>query len=308
MMTKLTDTFKIKNIEFKNRIVMPPMVCFDWADESGIVTSKHIEHYRKRAQGQTGTIIVEATCINENAKLRDSQIGIWSDRQLPELSKLSSVIKQYGSVALIQIHHAGFKNLDESNLSKEDLKEIRKDFVNAAIRAMKAGFDGIELHGAHGYFISQMMSPLRNTRLDEYGGTLEKRFNFARGVIRDIQDMINSDFLLGYRMGGNEPGVDEGIQIAKLLKSEGIDILHVSAGIGDADNPLQIPEDFGFSGTLWLASKVKENVTDIPIIGVGGIKTPDQALQVIESGYSDFIAVGRALLADPDWTQGMPEL
>ncbi len=304
-MNKLTDTFKIKEIEFKNRIVMPPMVCFGWADESGIATSRHIEHYRKRAQGQTGAIIVEATCINENAKLRDSQIGIWSDKHLPELSKLAGVIKQYGSVALIQIHHAGFKNLDEINLSREELKGIRKDFANAAIRAMKAGFDGIELHGAHGYFISQMMSPLRNTRLDDYGGSLEKRFNFAREVIRDVQDKIHGKFLLGYRMGGNEPGIDEGMQIAGLLKSENINILHVSAGIGDANNPLNIPKDFEFSSTIWLASQIKEQVKDIPIIGVGGIKTPEQAGQVLKFGYSDFVAVGRSLLADPSWAEGI---
>jgi NADPH2 dehydrogenase len=304
-MQQLTDKVTIKNILFKNRIVMPPMVCFGWADNDGNIMSNHLEHYKKRAMNQTGTIIVEAACINKNAKLRDFQIGIWSDRHISGLTNLANAIKQYGAVALVQIHHAGFKNLSESDLSKSELNKIRKDFLNATLRAMKAGFDGVELHGAHGYFISQMLSPVRNTRQDEYGGSLEKRFLLVKEIVRDIQDQIHDSFLLDYRMGGNEPCVENGIEIAKLLRDEDVNLLHVSAGIGDSNHPLPVPEEFEFSGTMWLASKIKEHVRDIPIIGVGGIQTPKQAANVLASGYVDFVAVGKALLADPTWTRGI---
>ena len=312
----LPITIKGKNI--RNRAVMPPMVCFGMADNDGFVTDKHVEHYKARAKGGTGLIIVEATCIQKDGRLSNDQLGIWSDEHIPGLSKIVQACHEHGAVVMIQIHHGGLKtptsvadipagpsidkNKPSRELTIEGIENIKQNFLKAAFRAKEAGFDGIELHGAHGYLLNQFVSPVTNHRTDEYGGTLEKRMKLSLDIIRDIrQELGNENFIIGYRMGGNEPTLKDGIRIAKLLEEAGVDLLHVSAGIESPDIPLpQPPSNFPFNWIVYCGTEIKKNVS-IPVIVVNGIRTSSQAALIIENRLADFVAVGRGHLVDPAW-------
>lgn len=316
-MNRLFSEFNLKDFKIKNRIVMPPMVCFGWTDNKGLVTEDHIRHYEARARGGVGLIILEAICVNAAGRLADSQLGIWSDEHIAGLSQIADRCHKHGAVVIAQIHHAGLKTpktvseeaLAPSGYSEdgktaraltvEEIYSIQQDFVDAARRAKKAGLDGIELHGAHGYLISQFMSPLTNRREDGYGGNISSRMRFACEIIDMIKMEAGDDFILGYRMGGNEPTLENGIHIAKELEKRGIDLLHVSAGISSDKLP-KTPEGFKFNWIVYCGTEIKKHVR-IPVIVVNGIRTPQQAAQLIENNMADFTAIGRGLLADPEW-------
>ncbi|NLJ41093.1 MAG: NADH:flavin oxidoreductase [Clostridiales bacterium] len=319
MRNRLFFPITIKGKYIRNRSVMPPMVCFGEAENDGFVTDKHIEHYKARARGGTGLIIVEAAAVHPDGRLSADQLGIWSDKHIQGLSKIAHACHQYGAITLIQIHHAGLKtpqsvvdipvgpskNYDNPSkaLSMEEIENIKKDFVEAASRAKKAGFDGIELHGAHGYLLNQFTSCITNRRKDEYGGGLAGRMKLPVDIIRLIaKESSRDDFIIGYRMGGNDPTLSDSIKIAKELEEAGIDLLHVSKGIQDPDNPLpQEPKGFPFNWIVYAGTEIRKNVS-IPVIVVNGIRTPKQAALIVENRLADFVAIGRGHLSDPEWT------
>ncbi|MFC2159434.1 NADH:flavin oxidoreductase [Actinomycetota bacterium] len=318
-MTDLFSKISIKGVEIKNRIVLPPMVLFGWSDEKGFVSDKHIKHYSQIAEGGAGLIIIEALAIARDGKLSETQLGIWSDDHIDGISKIAETCHRYGSVVTAQIHHAGlethtsvskialapsdFKKKDRLTakaLNVEEIHKIQEQFVDAAKRARKAGLDGIELHGAHGYLIGQFMSPIINKRDDSYGCNLTGRSTFACQIIEMVKSSIGSDdFIIGYRMGGNEPTLDEGIKIAKILKNAGIDLLHVSSGI-EGDTIPKPPPDFDYSWIVFCGTEIKKHAK-IPVIVVHRIRTPEQAKYLIENDLADFVAVGRGHLCDTDW-------
>jgi len=296
---------------------MPPMVCFGWSGTDGLVKSKHIEHYRKRAQGGAGLIISEALCVSAGGRLADTQLGLWSDEHIKGLSEIVEACHRYGAVVLSQIHHAGIKTTKKTSdriigpsgyidktrkaegASLQDIEIITEDFLKAAIRAFKAGFNGVELHGAHGYLLSQFASPATNTREDKYGGTIENRMRLAVELISVIRKELGSDFIIGYRMGGNEPDLAAGIRISRILENAGVDLLHVSNGWASAEDD-QMPAGFMYSPTVYNGASIKKEVS-LPVIVVNGIRTGEQAAHLVESGMCDFVAVGRGMLADPEW-------
>ncbi len=321
-MPHLFSPIKIKNKEIKNRIVMPPMVCFGYAGNNGFVSEKNIRHYEARAKGGAGLIIVEATCIARDGRLASDQLGIWSDEHIEGLKRLSQACQFHGAAVLIQIHHAGLRaprdvaetvlapsrcseyiddNRQVRELTVEDIKTIQQDFIKAAKRAKEAGFDGIELHGAHGYLISQFASPITNKRTDQYGGSLENRMRFAVEIIRQLKEFADENFIIGYRMGGNEPTLENGIQIAKILEDAGVELLHVSAGISSPEFPQpEVPREFPENLIVYCGTRIKSRV-NIPVIVVNGIRMPQQAEYLVENNLADMVAVGRGLLIDPDW-------
>ncbi len=318
-MADLFSPISIKGIEIKNRIVLPPMVRFGWSDEKGFVSDKHIKHYSQIAEGGAGLIIIEAVAVAEDGKLSEDQLGIWSDDFIDGISKIAEACHKYGAVVTAQIHHAGLQtpvavskmpqapsdfkkngSLAAKALSLEEIQKIQEQFVAAAGRAKKAGLDGIELHGAHGYLISQFMSSITNKRDDDYGGDLAGRSTFALQIIEMIKDSIESDdFIIGYRMGSNEPTLDDGRKIAKILEDAGVDLLHVSSGL-EGDTIPKPPLDFDFSWIVYCGTEVKKQVK-IPVVVVARIKTPEQGKYLIENNLADFVAVGRAHLCDTDW-------
>ncbi len=319
MMADLFSPISIKGVEIKNRIIFPPIVRFGWSDQKGFVSDKHIKHYSQIAEGGAGLIIIESLAIAKDGKLSETQLGIWSDDHIDGITKIAEACHRYGSVVTAQIHHAGLETptsiskiasapsdikksgrLAAKALSIEEIQKIQEQFVDAAKRAREAGLDGIELHGAHGYLIGQFMSPITNKRGDNYGGDLTGRSTFACQIIEMVKSSTGSDnFIIGYRMGGNEPTLDEGRKIAKILEDAGIDLLHVSSGIEGNTIP-KPPLDFDYSWIVYCGTEIKKHIR-IPVIVVYRIKTPEQGKYLIENNMADLIAVGRGQLCDTDW-------
>jgi 2,4-dienoyl-CoA reductase-like NADH-dependent reductase (Old Yellow Enzyme family) len=293
----------------------------DLASPRGEVTHALIAHYARRAAG-VGLVIVEHSYITENGKLSSRQLGIHDDSLINGLADLAEAIREKGTPAAIQINHAGRRasslicgsqpvapSTIAANESSEVPRELRKDeikhlisrFGEAAQRAYEAGFDALEIHGAHGFLLNEFTSPLSNKRADEYGGSLENRIRFPLEVVREIRKRLGSDFPLLYRLGAYD-GPDGGISIsecqtfARELVKAGINIIDVSGGLIGSR-----PEHMSGQGYfLPLAQKIKL-VVPVPVIGVGGIKDPRFADEAIRQGKIDLAAVGRAILSDPDW-------
>ncbi|MBA7647752.1 NADPH dehydrogenase [subsurface metagenome] len=203
---------------------------------------------RKAAAGSLSLRRTAFNSVCENGLLAHSQLGLWSDDHIGGLAKIAKACHEWGAPVLVQIHHGGYTSSssiaspalapsdyrDESKharaMSLEEIRETQEAFVAAARRAKQAGCDGVELHGAHGFLLSQFMSPLANRRKDQYGGDLTDRTTFIREIIERLKyEVKDDDFVLGYRMGGNEPGLKEGIEIARILEAAGVELLHDSS-------------------------------------------------------------------------------
>ena len=316
-MTSLNSKLIIKGIEIKNRIVMPPMVCFGYTKEDGIITEKTIEHYKERAKGGCGLIIIEAAAIMREGRLDISQIGIWSDAHIEGFTKLAKACHEYGAKVIVQIHHAGLKlsnkvegkvlapssyedkNVKAEGITTQEIIQIQEAFVKAAIRAEKAGLDGVELHGAHGYLICQFFSPTVNKREDKYGGSIKNRTRFACEIVEEIRKSVGDSFIIGLRMGCNEPDLASSIEIAKELEGAGVDLFHISTGFDSQVVP-SMPEGLPYNWIVYGGTQIKK-VLSVPVIVVNEIKKPEQAKFIIEEGLADFVAIGKSLLVDPAW-------
>lgn len=295
----LFTEFKIKGISLKNRVVLPPMVRFSLIGKDGHVTDGLVEWYEEIALGGVGMIILEACCVAEDAKLRDNQIGIWDDSFIEGLTKVADICRKHKTPALIQLHHAGFKE-GIATVSEEKLDEILEEFIAAFHRAKKCGFDGIEIHGAHTYLISQLHSKLWNKRTDKYGD----RLYFTRELIKRTKEIFDDNFILGIRIGGNEPTVEEGIYIAKEVEKAGVDLIHVSSGVPDPsfkqDRKVEVPADFPLDWVVYLGVEIKKHVKT-PVIAVRAIKKEVEASYLIENDLVELVAVGRAMISRPHW-------
>lgn len=296
-------------------MVVPPMVCFSFAGEGGFVSEDNINHYEKMAQGGSGLIIVEATCVNEKGRLSKDQLGIWDDKYIDGLSKIVEVCHKNDSKVFIQLHHAGLrvsKSINEDTITSSDydngkvtaraltideIHSIQQDFLDGAIRAEKAGFDGIEIHGAHSYLMTQFFSSKVNKRTDEYGGSIDNRLRIALEIIEGIKQKVSDDFILGIRMGCNENDLQTSIHMAKKFETIGVDYLHVSTGFDNTHIEEKTPENFPCNWIVYGATKIKEHV-NIPVIGVNSINTSEKAQYLIENSLVDFVAIGRGQLAD----------
>ena len=316
-MTTLFTPFRLKHHIIKNRLVVPPIVCYGYAGRDGYVSDRHIAHYERLAGGEAGIIIVEATCISPGARLREDQLGIWDNSFIPGLSKLASVIHSRNALALIQIHHAGLradKNVadillapshfqtNEGRMAKamsaDQITKTMEDFTRAALRAKEAGFDGVELHGCHGYLICQFLSTVTNKRRDEFGADKSK---FAVDIINNVRQTCGDGFVIGVRMGGNDPDMKGAVEYAKAFEKAGADILHVSTGYKDYKPPdLDYTENEYYNWIVRSGIVIKRNL-HIPVIVVNGIRKPQQAKYIIEEGLSDFVAVAKGLLVDEAW-------
>lgn len=317
-MDSLFTPHKIKDLTIKNRIVLPPMVCFGASGVDNFVSQNNIDHYEGIAKGGSGLIIVEATAVSKDGRLSDDQLGIWDDKFIDGLSQIAQVCHENNAKVFLQIHHAGLKSPQSVNanrisasdyddgkitaraLTQNEIKQIHQDFIAGAIRAQKAGFDGIELHGAHGYLFTQFFSNKVNKRTDAYGGSLNNRLKITRDIFNDIKKQVPHDFIVGIRMGCNENGLDPSIEMAKAFEDMGMDYLHVSTGFDNTPIDVTLAEDFLCNWIVYGGTKIKENVT-IPVIAVNAIKKSDQARYLIDHDLVDFVAMGRAQLADPNF-------
>ncbi|HEY95924.1 MAG TPA: NADH:flavin oxidoreductase [Dehalococcoidia bacterium] len=319
-MTGLFDPIVINGLELKNRIVMAPMAT-NMATPEGRVTERHIRHYTARAEGGVGLIILEHTYVAIEGKLARNQTGLYDDNLVPDLKQLVDAIHQAGAKVIIQLTHAGARTTRETTGSKpvgpsavklpdgietpkaltiSEIKSIVSAFTKSTRRAIEAGCDGVELHGAHGFLLNQFISPYTNHRKDEYGGSLENRVRFATETIQGVKDILENKPLF-YRFGADdmiEGGLtpEEGRKVVPLLEQAGVSVLNISGGLGVGDS-------FGFTGQGFfvpLAEGIKSVVT-IPVIGVGNITEPEFADKIIREKRVDLIAIGRKLLSDPDF-------
>lgn len=316
-MDKLLSLYNLKGHEIKNRVVMPPMEFLVRETRNGLVNDGHLLHYGARAKGGVGLIIVEATSIHPNSRSIDSQLGSWSDEHIPGLTRLAAECHAYGAKVLLQLQHLGVKMKADSNhdvygpsayhendvharaMTLEELHELQDAYVQAVLRASQAGFDGVEFHGAHGYLLNQFASPIINQRQDLYGGPLDNRLRFIREIINRVQTEVPENFILGYRMGCNEPTLEQGIEVAIQLEAMGVDLLHVSSSGYSAERP-EVPHGFMYNWTVYGGSQIKQNVS-VPVIVVYEIKTPERANDIVEQGLADFTSIGRDLIVDPEW-------
>lgn len=306
---KLFESFKIRNTEIKNRVIVPPMVVYTF-DE--YVNDRRMAHYSRLAAGGSGLVIVEATCVADGGQLNANQLGIWDDRHIPGLTKLANVIHENGAKAVIQIHHAGVVGViahdcpDEYRLSDavtgrklsiEEIETLTRQFIEAGVRAHKAGFDGVELHGCHSYLICQFMNKRVNRRDDIYGTHPEK---LPIDILNGIRAATDDDFIIGIRMGGFEPALEDGVAHAKLFDEAGFDFLNVSYGFSREMDPVK-PDDFPYMDIIYAAGEIKKHV-NAPVFAVNSIRTGEDAQGVLDLTGVDGVCVARAMLTDPDWT------
>ena len=326
---KLFSKIKINKKEANNRLMMPSMVVFGLDTRDGEIGEFRLNHYEARAKDGIGTIIVEAAAVSRDYAITPCQIGIWDDSFIGGLSELAERIKKYGSIAIIQLQHAGGKPHKDINpnpfgpsemeyvghnmreASADELRNACDEFVAAAVRAKKAGFDGIEIHNAHGYLLTQMASPLLNKRTDEYGGTPEKRMKLSIDILKGIRAECGEDFIIGARFGSNEPSYAEGVVNAKIYEQNGIDYLSASSGYALPDEKFEVPEDFPNNDIVYGGKIIHDNVKSVPVILVNQIKSFEQGEWLLQQDYADMIAIGRPLLAVGDmiarFNRGEPE-
>lgn len=319
-MKHLFTPYKLKGLELKNRVVMPPMCQYSVTNRDGKATDWHYLHYVSRAIGGTGFIIIEMTDVEPDGRITDFDLGLWSDDQIPALARIVEACHQHGAKVGIQIAHAGRKAedaavpvapsaipFDEQSktpraLSTDEVKQMVEKFRLAVQRAVRAGVDAIEIHGAHGYLIHQFHSPLTNQRTDEYGKDLSK---FGKEVIQAAKSEMPEDMPLIMRISAKEYveggyGLKESVDFSKEYQKAGVDAFHVSAG---GEGPIAAE---GKPGThvayqVPLAREIKRSL-NIPVIAVGRLDEPQLANAVIGNEEADLVAVGRGLLRNPYWT------
>ncbi|MCW4030976.1 MAG: NADH:flavin oxidoreductase [Candidatus Bathyarchaeota archaeon] len=313
-MVALSDHLKIKDFTLKCRIVMPPMNT-EFATRTGVVTEKLIEHYAKRSKA-LGLLIVEHSYVSLQGKYSKRQLGIHHDGLIPGLKKLVQNVHATNTPIIAQINHAGARTTKEitgiqpvapsptesaHGLQLDEIKRLSTTFEAAAERAIKAGFDGVEVHGAHGFLLNQFFSPLTNRRNDEYGGSLENRTRFPLEVVKKIRKAVGKKLLL-YRMGADDLNaegtrIEDSKRFALKLEDAGVDIIDVSGGLcGSRPERLQ-----GIQGYFVTQAHEIKKVVNLPVVGVGGIKEREYADKLVRNGTVDLVAVGRELLKDPKW-------
>jgi 2,4-dienoyl-CoA reductase-like NADH-dependent reductase (Old Yellow Enzyme family) len=333
-MNILLTPARIGSVEIRNRIVMPPMTTRT-ADEEGYVTDDTLAYYLARARGGVGLITIEMASPEKAGRHRRREVGIYDDRFLPGLTRLVGEIHRAGAKAAIQLGHGGghtridicgetpiapsaiphpvyettFETIVPQEMTKARIDATIAAHAAAAVRARTAGFDCVEIHAAHGYLISQFHAPFENRRSDIYGGSLENRARFGLEVLRAVKAAVPGMPVV-YRLSVEDffPGglpFDEGRQIAVWAAQAGADALHVTAGHYRSLPSAQVvlpPMTFPDATFLDFAASVKRAVR-VPVIAVGRLGDPATATTAVASGKTDFIALGRTLIADPQWVE-----
>ena len=315
-MVRLFEEHTIKDVTFKNRIVMAPMCQYSSHDKDGLVQDWHRVHYPTRAVGQVGLIILEATAVQPEGRISPQDLGIWSDDHVKGLKELVDSMKAHGSKTGIQLAHAGRKSTVEEDIyapsplafndsyktplemTKEDIAKTVDAFKQGAIRAKQAGFDVIELHGAHGYLINEFLSPLTNKRTDEYGGSDENRYRMLRETIDAVRSVWNGPLFVRlsafeYTEGGMTP--EAYVTMTKWMKEQDVDLIDVSSG---ANVPAQIDSYPGYQVPF---SETIKHKTPIATGAVGLITSPLHAEEILKNERADLIFLARELLRDPYW-------
>ncbi|MGW2668294.1 NADH:flavin oxidoreductase/NADH oxidase [Streptomyces sp. NPDC001272] len=336
----LFQPYTLRSVTIPNRIWMAPMCQYSAepsGPDAGVAHEWHFAHYAARATGGTGLILQEATAVSPEGRITPYDLGIWNDTQVEALRRITAFITSQGAVPGIQIAHAGRKGstdqpwngggpvgpeahgwrpsapsalpFDEGHpephaLTAEEIHEITGQFAAAARRALAAGYQVLEIHGAHGYLIGEFLSPHSNRRTDSYGGSFEHRTRFALEVVDAVRAVWPEELPLLFRVSATdwleENGwtADDTVRFAALLEEHGVDLLDVSTG-GLAPH-VKIPAGPGYQ--VPFAARVKAE-TSLPVAAVGLITEPGQAEKILANGEADAVLLGRELLRDPFWAR-----
>jgi 2,4-dienoyl-CoA reductase-like NADH-dependent reductase (Old Yellow Enzyme family)/thioredoxin reductase len=322
----LFSPIRVKKMEIPNRIVMPPMGT-NLGNPDGTVSEANLAYMKRRARGGAGLIITEISAIHPGGIAIPSELGSYDDRFIPGLKKLADVIHAHGGKAVLQLHHTGRESffllkagkaiapspirslvfgLTPREMTREEIQELIAAFGAAAFRGKQAGFDAVEVHGAHGYLLTQFLSALSNQRTDEYGGDLSNRSRFIREVLQSVRRQVGEDFPVSLRISAEE-FIKGGYTVEDLKPllpewvKAGADIIHASLGThgspgGITSAPVEYPPGFN----IGRAKRIKE-IVNVPVIGVGRFTDLPLAEEVIGRGDADLVAFGRQFLADPDF-------
>lgn len=324
----LAEKFMIRNAELPTRMVMAP--CALEKAEDGRVTEDTLAYYDARTKGgHVGMVVIEHSYIRKDGQASPKQISVASDEMIPGLTRLAETIHKNGSKTVVQINHAGSairskvvecEGISPSGLvnprttaapgvlrethaaGKEEIEKLICDYVDAAMRVCKAGFDGVEVHSAHGYLLNQFYSPLTNHREDEYGSqSVENRVRLHTEVVKAIKAAVPADFLVGIRLGacdymegGSTP--EDGVRAGQILEEAGYDFLDISGGLC-----FYTKDDTKEPGWFSDLTEPIKKAVKTPVILTGGIRTGEDAERLLKEEKTDLIGVGRAILEDAQW-------
>ena len=308
----------------KNRITMAPTVKFN-AGEDGMVTDFFVDHYALRARHGCGLICVEATAVSPEGRLAPTQLGLWNDEQIEGHSRIAEACHAHGALVIPQIHYGGlgthpkcgkltsptavtWKTWDgeaqAEELSVRKIHRIQQCFVDAAARAKKAGYDGVQLHGCHSYLINDFASEI-NRRTDEYGGSIENRARFGCEIIAGIREACGDDFIISVRTTGCDPTTEESIGVAECYVKAGADYLQVSTGIHDIKD-LPHDDSLPYNNVAALGVRFHQHFAGrVPVSLVNGIRTPEQVHYLLENDLVDTVDLACGLLADPAFSEAI---
>ncbi|OIK23911.1 NADH:flavin oxidoreductase/NADH oxidase [Streptomyces malaysiense] len=339
-MSVLFEPVTLRGVTIPNRVWMPPM-CQYSAEPEGPLTGAphdwHLAHYGARATGGTGLIVVEATAVSPEGRISPYDLGLWNDTQVEAFRRITRFLSAQGTVPGVQLAHSGRKASTErpwkggapvgpeghgwqplapsplpfaeghpvpTELTVDQIKDMVEQFGRAARRALEAGFEVVEIHGAHGYLVHEFLSPHSNHRTDAYGGSYENRVRFALEVVDAVRAVWPEDKPLFFRVSATdwlEEGgwtADDTVRLARDLRDHGVDLLDVSTG-GNAVG-VDIPVGPGYQ--VPFAARVKAE-TGLPVAAVGLITEAEQAQKIVANGEADAVLLGRELLRDPSWAR-----
>ena len=329
-MSLLYSSLKLRELTLKNRIVVSPMCQYNSVE--GFANDWHLVHLGSRAVGGAGLIFTEAAAVSPEGRISPDDLGIWSDNHIEGLKRITDFIRKQGSKSGIQLAHAGRKAstappwdgrhqvdinnrgwqtvapsaipfYDNDSLPREltvsEIHEVIESFANAATRSLKAGFDTIEIHAAHGYLINQFISPLTNKRNDAYGGSFENRVRLLVEVTQAIRKIIPESMPLFVRISAHEWAagghtIEDSVQIAKLLKENGVDLIDCSSGAVIKDQHIIVDKNY----QVPFAEQIKKEA-NIATGAVGLITSGDQAEEILQADKADLIFLGREMLRNP---------
>ncbi|UCD82065.1 MAG: NADH:flavin oxidoreductase, partial [Desulfobacterales bacterium] len=331
-MTTLQDEVVINGMRLRNRIAMPPLTT-NYGTPQGFVTEDILKFYGERSK-DVGLVIVEASAVRSDGRIVGGSLGLWEDGQMAGMKRLADSIKKAGAAAVVQINHAGARcfpgggemqgaspsgfpfrpEVAPLTMSPEQINQMASDFANAAVRAAEAGFDGVEIHGAHFYLISQFLSPLTNQRKDRYGGGARARATFALEVVRAVRERLGKSYPILFRLNAVEKveggqTLEDALVVSKLLADEGVDVLHVSVIANTSWKEIEnqrflmassaLPKEQPAGANVSYAAAVKK-ATGLPVIAVGKLGEGDAAVEALRDSPIDIVAIGRQMIVDPD--------
>jgi 2,4-dienoyl-CoA reductase-like NADH-dependent reductase (Old Yellow Enzyme family) len=331
-MATLQDEVIINGMRLRNRLALPPLTT-NYGSPEGLVTEDVIQFYKERA-GDVGLVIVEASAVRADGRIVPFSLGLWEDRQVAGMASLADSIKALGAAAVVQINHAGARcfpgggemqgaspsgfafrpDVAPLTLSLAQIDQLVADFADAAGRAAEAGFDGVEIHGAHLYLISQFLSPLTNGRNDRYGGDVNARATFALEVVRASRERLGKSYPILFRFNAKEnveggQTLEDGLTVSRLLAEAGVDALDVSLVANSSWNEVEnqrllvassaLSKKQSAGANVPLAAAVRETA-GLPVIAVGKLAERDVAVESVRDLPIDIIAIGRQIIVDPD--------